>query len=80
MRRLLAGLTAAAALSGAALVGPQAPRAIADPQDLEPYCTAGQMPVAGECLPDPTVPFASDAPGANPGTPLGLTPGSAPAI
>lgn len=79
MRGLLVGLTVAA-LAGMLVAGPALPRAAADPQDLEPYCTAGQIPTAGECLPDPTVPFADDAPGANPGTPLGLTPGSAPAI
>ena len=79
MPRLLAGLATAAALS-AAVAGLTAGQAGADPQDLEPYCMAGQVPTTGACLPDPNQPFSDDAPGANPQIPLGLTPGSVPAI
>lgn len=68
----------ALALTGAALVG--APLAAADPNDWVPYCTAGQIPEPGECLPAPNSVYIDDAPGANPEIPLGVNPESVPAI
>jgi len=54
--------------------------AAADPTDLEPYCTGGQMPAAGECLLQPQSVYIDDAPGANPQIPTGLDPGSVPDV
>ena len=70
--------TMVAALAGATLVG--APIAAADPDDWVPFCTAGQIPEPGECLPAPNSVYIDDAPGANPEIPLGLNPESVPAI
>jgi hypothetical protein len=56
------------------------PTATADPEDLEPYCTGGQMPVTGECLLQPQSVYIDDAPGAGPQVPLGLDPESVPAV
>lgn len=67
-----------AALAGATLVG--APIATADPNDWVPFCTAGQIPEPGECLPAPNSVYIDDAPGANPDIPLGLNPELVPAI
>lgn len=57
-----------------------APIAAADPDDWVPYCTAGQIPEPGECLPAPNSVYIDDAPGANPEIPLGLNPEMVPAI
>ncbi|MEX0580013.1 MAG: hypothetical protein WD228_02775 [Mycobacterium sp.] len=57
-----------------------APIAAADPNDWVPYCTAGQVPEPGECLPAPNSVYIDDAPGANPEIPLGLNPEMVPAI
>ena len=73
MRLSLAGGLAVAALFSA-------PMAAADPTDLEPYCTGGQMPAAGECLLQPQSVYIDDAPGANPQIPTGLDPGSVPDV
>ncbi len=54
--------------------------ATADPTDLEPYCTGGQMPATGECLLQPQSIYIDDAPGANPQMPTGLDPGSVPDV
>ena len=70
-------LSAAGVLAVALLV---APSAGADPQDLEPYCTAGQVPATGECKPQPGDVYTDDAPGADPNLTLGLDPGSVPAV
>ena len=56
------------------------PTATADPEDLEPYCTGGQMPDTGECLLQPQSIYINDAPGANPQVPMGLDPASVPAV
>lgn len=72
IRVSLAGFFAAALLA--------APTAAADPQDLEPYCTAGQVPATGQCKPLPGDVYTDDAPGADPQLPLGLDPGSVPAV
>jgi hypothetical protein len=47
---------------------------------LVPFCTAGQIPEPGECLPAPNSVYIEDAPGANPDIPLGLNPELVPAI
>ncbi len=75
---LVFAATMVAALAGTALVG--APIAAADPNDWVPYCTAGQIPEPGECLPAPNSVYIDDAPGANPEIPLGLNPELVPAI
>ena len=56
------------------------PTAAADPQDLEPYCTAGQVPTTGQCKPLPGDVYTDNAPGADPQLPMGLDPGSVPAV
>lgn len=56
-----------------------APPAGADPEDLLPNCSSGQVPQAGACK-APSGAGHADAPGANPGVPLGLNPESVPAI
>ena len=74
MTRLsIAGLLMLAALLGAAT-------AAADPEDLEPYCTGGQVPETGECLLQPQSVYIDDAPGANPQMPVGLDPESVPVV
>lgn len=57
-----------------------APPAGADPDDLEPTCSSGQVPQQGECNPAPNGVQIDDAPGANPEIPLGLNPESVPAV
>ncbi len=57
-----------------------APHAGADPDDLTPYCSSGQVPQAGQCKPAPGDVYVDDAPGANPQLPLGVNPGNVPAI
>ncbi|MEI7717824.1 MAG: hypothetical protein WCI78_17355 [Mycobacterium sp.] len=69
----IAGLLLVAALTAS-------PTAVADPEDLEPYCTGGQMPDTGECLLQPQSVYIDDATGANPQVPTGLDPGSVPAV
>lgn len=72
MIRMAAGLLAAAVLT--------APAAGADPNDLVPQCTGGQVPETGECKAspgeafNPLEGFFGDAPGGNPNTPAVLTP------
>ena len=73
MRLSLAGVLAVAALLSAPIAG-------ADPTDLEPYCTGGQMPATGECLLQPQSIYSDDAPGATPQMPTGLDPGSVPDV
>jgi len=70
---LVGGLLVVAALLGA-------PNASADPEDLEPYCTGGQVPDTGECLLQPQSVYIDDAPGANPQMPTGLDPESVPVV
>ena len=69
---------AALLLTVTASVG--APIVAADPNDWVPYCTAGQVPKPGECLPAPNSVYIDDAPGANPEIPLGLNPEMVPAV
>ena len=71
-------LSIAGLLMFAALLG--APNAAADPEDLEPYCTNGQVPETGECLPAPEGVYLDDAPGANPEMPVGVDPESVPVV
>lgn len=59
----------------------------ADPNDLVPTCSGGQVPEAGECNPapveasaNPLEGFFGDAPGGNPNTPAGLTPQNQPVL
>lgn len=72
-RRTLAVMLTAAALAGA-------PAAIADPEILEPYCSAGQEPTAGECLPAPDEAYVNDSPGADPDVAVGLDPETVPVV
>jgi hypothetical protein len=69
----MAGLVMLAALLGA-------PNAAADPEDLQPYCTAGQVPETGGCLIQPERDYTDDAPGAGPEIPMGLNPLTVPAV
>lgn len=63
-----------------------APAAGADPNDLVPQCTGGQVAQAGECIAapaeefNPLEGFFGDAPGGNPNTPAGLTPQFQPVV
>ena len=63
-----------------------APTAAADPNDLVPTCTGGQVPEAGECNAAPveaTNPLEGvfgDAAGGNPNTQVGLTPQNQPML
>lgn len=63
-----------------------APAAAADPNDLVPTCSSGQVPQAGECNPapaevaNPLEGFFGDAPGGNPNTPAILTPQFQPVV
>lgn len=73
-RMLAAGLLTVAAVLGA-------PQAIADPEDLVPYCSGDETPTDSNCQTAPDQRGAMDgAPGANPGTPVGLTPLDVPAV
>jgi len=58
-----------------------APPAVAEPNDLVPACTGGQVAETGECTAvapeaavNPLEGFFGDAPGGNPNIPAGLTP------
>jgi hypothetical protein len=68
---------AACLIAAAALIA--APHAAADPDQLVPYCSGDQTPVDNNCRPIPQQVFTDDAPGANPGVPLGTNPGVEPA-
>jgi hypothetical protein len=75
----------ASAMLGLAVVS--APTALADPNDLVPTCSSGQVPEAGECNAapmeagaNPLEGFFGDAPGGNPNTPAGLTPQFQPVV
>jgi hypothetical protein len=64
-----------------------APAAVADPTDLEPDCSTGQVSQTGECTTETiigrvggrTVPLGN-FPGANPNIPPGLTPTNLPLL
>jgi hypothetical protein len=72
-------MLAAGLLTVAAVLG--APQATADPEDLVPYCSGDQTPANSNCQYAPDHRGAMDgAPGANPDTPLGLTPLDEPAV
>jgi hypothetical protein len=71
-------MLAAGLLTVAAVLG--APQASADPQDLVPYCSGDQTPMDSNCRPSAYQVFHDDAPGANPDVPIGLDPGSEPAV
>ena len=72
-------MLAAGVLAVAAVLG--APQASADPQNLVPYCSGDQTPMNSNCQYAPDQRGIMDgAPGANPDTPLGLTPGDEPAV
>jgi hypothetical protein len=57
-----------------------APHAAADPADLVPFCSGDQTPLEDNCRPMPHQVFTHDAPGANPGLPVGVDPGVAPVV
>jgi len=72
-------MLAAGLLTVGAVLG--APQASADPQDLVPYCSGDQTPTNSNCQYAPDQRGIMDgAPGANPGTALGLTPLNEPAV
>ncbi|WP_431240600.1 hypothetical protein ACQ86B_03415 [Mycolicibacterium aichiense] len=71
-------MLAAALLVVPAWVG--VPLAVADPEDHVPYCSGDQTPMNNNCQYAPEQGYMSGAPGANPDTPLGLTPLDEPAI
>lgn len=55
-----------------------APQAVADPQQLVPYCSGDQTPMDDNCQTMAHQVFTHDAPGTNPGVPLGTNPGVEP--
>jgi len=69
---------AACLVAAAALIA--APHAAADPEDRLPYCSGEESPIDVSCRPMPHQVFTDDAPGANPGVPLGTNPGVEPVI
>ena len=71
-------ILAACLIAVAALIA--APQAAADPEDRVPYCSGDQTPMDNNCRPMPHQVFTDDAPGANPGVPLGTNPGVEPVI
>ncbi|MCW1958983.1 MAG: hypothetical protein KIH64_010645 [Mycobacterium sp.] len=80
MIRVLAVVLTAMALA-------TAPAAQADPQDLEPECSSGQVAQTGECTTETIVGRAGgraiplgNFPGANPNIPPGLTPTNLPVL
>lgn len=74
-KMLSAGLLMVAALVGAAQAG-------ADPEIHVPYCSGDQTPTNSNCQYKPADDqgYMDSAPGANPDVPLGLTPGTEPAV
>ena len=68
-----------ALLMAAAVFG--SPVAGADPEIHVPYCSGDQTPTNSNCqYPPGGQGYMDSAPGANPDVPLGLTPGSEPAV
>jgi len=65
---LMAGAFLAAAPAGA------------DPEDLVPWCSAGETPTDNNCRVDDQQTPGGDVPGANPDLPLGVDPGVAPIV
>lgn len=55
-----------------------APHASADPRDWVPWCSGDQTPAYSNCRAALENVFSGNAPGANPGVPLGVNPGLAP--
>ncbi len=72
IRFLTAALLAVAAIT--------APTALADPNNLVPECTGGQVPEPGQCNASPLDGLFGDAPGGNPNTQTGLTPQLQPVV
>lgn len=74
MRKLfVAVLLTAAALSTAV-------SATADPEDLLPWCSAGQTPANDNCRAAEQQHASDSVPGADPEIPLGVNPGVAPIV
>lgn len=69
----MASLLTASALLAAA-------PANADPEDLLPWCSAGENPANNNCRATDQEDSSVDAPGANPEIPLGVNPGVAPIV
>jgi hypothetical protein len=69
---------AACLVAAAALIA--APQAVADPDQLVPYCSGDQTPMDASCRPMPHQVFTDDAPGANPDVPLGTNPDLEPVV
>lgn len=67
----------------AALIGLAAPMvpALSDPDNLAPWCGAGETPTNTGCREEPSQSTIDDtAPGANPQVPVGLLPGREPVL
>lgn len=71
------GLVVAVTVVVAAMVG--SPPAAADPEDLVPVCSGGEVPELNNCRAGPNQENATNAPGENPELPMGIDPGLAPA-
>jgi hypothetical protein len=69
---------AACLVTVAALIG--APHAVADPEDLVPYCSGDQTPMDNNCRPMPHQHFTDGGVGPNPELPSGLDPANEPVI
>ena len=81
MIRFLTVLSAVAALTApTAMAVLTAPAAVADPNNLVPERTGGQVPEAGQCNVSPLEGFFGDAPGGSPNIPAGLTPQLQPVV
>lgn len=62
-------------MAGVAIAVVCAPQAAADPRDWVPWCSGDQTPMDDNCRVPPSQVLTGDAPGANPGVPLGVNPG-----
>lgn len=72
-RRWIGTLLVAAAVAGAPMAG-------ADPEIHVPHCSGDQTPMNSNCQYPPMQGYEEGSPGANPDVPLGLNPGSVPAV
>ncbi len=76
MRRILA----ACLIAAAATVTGGGAQAVADPEELVPYCSGDQTPMDNNCRLTPSQVFTHDFPGANPQTGYGTNPGEEPVV
>ena len=71
-------LIAACLVAAAALIA--APHAVADPQDLVPYCSGDQTPMDDNCRPMAHQIYTHEGTGTDPDLPSGDDPGNEPVI